>query len=155
MILSIPTISIIVVVLIILNKFLLWLNTRKSKKGSGKISETISEKESKIIKEPTNKLNLYEQRFTEDLGPIQSIRDVNYDEACLEIDQFYASLFKPSDRMLIGFSKDEYFFELSKDDSGKVVYLRIESDKMNTVDEENPNIEKAKELLKLFFNTFE
>jgi len=26
---------------------------------------------------------------------------------------------------------------------------------MSTVDEENPNIEKAKELLKLFFNTFE
>jgi len=57
--------------------------------------------------------------------------------------------------MLIGFSKDEYFFELSKDDSGRVVYLRIESDKMSTLDEENPTIEKAKELLKLFFNTFE
>jgi len=69
-ILIIPTISIISVVLIILNKFLLWLNKRKSKKGSGKISETTSEKESNLVKEPTNKLNLYEQRFTDDLGPI-------------------------------------------------------------------------------------
>ncbi|MBD3363259.1 hypothetical protein GF362_06070 [Candidatus Dojkabacteria bacterium] len=67
---------------------------------------------------------------------------------------FYSSGFKRGDVFLIGFYEGNNFFEISKNDSGKVSLLRIESSAGNVFSESFTKDETLNSL-KVFWSSFD